>query len=84
MLNNYSYFMNKLLIFIITLLIPFVISLSTGEQTALNDMYNEWGTTLGWSNPPDCNSPGISCYNGNVIDVYVTNKFINNLIIKDH
>ena len=61
MLNYYSLMNNNSLIFIITLLIPFVISLSTGEQTALNDMYNEWKPP-GWSYPPGCsNSPGIYC-----------------------
>ena len=81
MLNNYS-LMNNSLIFIITLLIPFVISLSTGEQTALNDMYNEWHPS-GWSSPPGCNSPGILCYNGynngyngTVGFMYVKVKFI--------
>ena len=63
-------FTNNSLIFIITLLIPFVISLSTSEQTALNDMYNEWHPS-GWSNPPNCTSSGIVCNAGYVTEVYV-------------
>ena len=74
--------MNNTLIFIITLLIPFVISLSTGEQTALNDMYTEWHPH-GWSSSPGCSMNGILCINNRVTGLFVkVLKFINNLIIK--
>lgn len=58
---------------VITLfVIPSVVPLTFGENTALNDMNNIWGDIMGWKGSPNCNWKGISCnWNGNVIEMFV-------------
>ena len=71
--------MNTLIFIIIVitnlLLISSVVPLSTGETTALMDMYDEWGTTLKWTLPVSnacVNWTGITCNSaGNVTLMFV-------------